>query len=137
MHVDNKTTKEIMKKHIHQSARIMTDEGSHYEWTGEYFNEHFTTKHSLKEYGRKMYDREDNLVDVHSNTAESYFSLIKRGFIGAFHKWEAQHIHRYCAEFDFRWIHRKKPDFERTIIAIRSAEGVRLTYDSLPEGSQT
>src|SRR5229473_867458 len=65
---------------------------------------------------------------THSNTVESAFSLLKRGIYGTFHNVSRKHLHRYVAEFDFRWNARKVDDGERLARAVRSAEGKRLRY---------
>ena len=64
----------------------------------------------------------------HSNTAESFFSIFKRGVIGTYHHMSEAHLGRYCREFDFRYNTRKISDAERTDIAIIGAIGKRLTY---------
>jgi len=66
--------------------------------------------------------------DAHTNTAESVFSLLKRGVYGVYHNVSKQHLHRYLAEFDFRWNTRGVEDGERTRRAIRGGEGKRLMY---------
>ena len=75
--------------------------------------------HSEKEYCRGI---------VHVNFAESYFSLLKRAIIGAFHHVSDEHLHRYLSKFDFRWNHRKISDWERTTEALSMIEGKRLAY---------
>ena len=65
---------------------------------------------------------------IHTNFAESYFSLPKRGIIGAFHHVSAQHFQRYLNEFDFRWNRRTASDEERLLMAAKDAEGKCLTY---------
>jgi hypothetical protein len=83
-------------------------------------------KHSIKEYVRG---------DVHTNTVEGFFSLLKRGIIGVYHHVSETHLHRYCSEFDFRYNTRKLNDFERAEEALLGAVGKRLTYrraDALP-----
>ncbi len=62
------------------------------------------------------------------NTAESFFSLIKRGIYGVYHNVSKKHLHRYVAEFAFRYNGRKLEDGERTAAAIRGAAGKRLFY---------
>jgi len=66
--------------------------------------------------------------DAHINTAESFFSLLKRGHYGTFHLLSREHLCRYVAEFAFRWNSRKVTDGERMVRAIKGAEGKRLTY---------
>lgn len=65
---------------------------------------------------------------IHTNFAESYFSLQKRGIIGTFHHVSTEHLPPYLSEFDFRWNLRCLSDGERTIAAIRGTEGRRLKY---------
>jgi hypothetical protein len=63
-----------------------------------------------------------------SNSAESFFALLKRGIHGTFHHTSRRHLFRYCDEFDFRWNTRELTAGERMIHAIRGADGKRLTY---------
>lgn len=119
-HVDSATLKDAIRKHVDPSARIMTDELNVYQGIGtEFEGGHETVNHSEREYVRG---------DVHSNTIEGYFALLKRGVYGSFHHVSPQHLHRYCDEFSFRWDHRKIDDDERITEAIKSAEGKRLKY---------
>lgn len=66
--------------------------------------------------------------DVHTNTAESSFALVKRGITGIYHNVSREHLHRYLWQFDFLWNNREMNDGERTALAIQSAEGKRLRY---------
>src|SRR6202050_4991843 len=86
---------------------------------GKEFASHETVKHSDKEYARG---------DVTTNTVEGYFSIFKRGMRGVYQHCTEKHLHRYLAEFDFRYNTRKLTDMERTVAAVRSGEGKRLTY---------
>lgn len=106
--------------HVDLSARLMTDEFPTYRGIGRAFEGgHYTVKHSAGEYARG---------DVHTNTVECFFSILKRGFYGTFHSVSKRHLHRYLDEFAFRWDTRKMDDGERTAAAIRGAEGKRLLY---------
>jgi hypothetical protein len=67
---------------------------------------------------------------VTTNGVESSFALLKRGIVGTFHQISRRHLPKYLAEFDFRWNHRKVPDGERTVAALKKAEGKRLMYKS-------
>jgi len=80
---------------------------------------HDSVDHRANEYVRGI---------VHINFSESYFSLFKRGIIGAFHHISRKHIQRYLEEFDFRWNRRKINDFERMLEAVAGTEGKRLFY---------
>lgn len=107
-------------KNVDMSARIMTDEHAGYPMVARFYKGgHHTVKHSANEYARG---------DVYTNTAESYFALLKRGIMGAFHHVSEKHLPRYCDEFDFRWNHRETTDGERTMAALQAAEGKRLMY---------
>jgi hypothetical protein len=68
---------------------------------------------------------------VNTNTAESSFALVKRGIIGVYHNVSKEYLHRYLWQFVV-WNTRKMNDGERTIAAIQSAEGKRLTYKASP-----
>lgn len=74
--------------------------------------------HSAKEYVRG---------DIHSNTVEGFFSIVKRGLNG-YHSVSKEHLHRYMSEYEFRYNHRHLEDGARTVAAIRGADGKRLMY---------
>jgi hypothetical protein len=97
----------------------MTDDAHTYWAVGREFASHQTTIHSIREYARG---------DVHSNTAENFFSIFKRGVIGTYHHLSAAHLHRYCAEFDFRYNSRDISDRERADKSLIGSFGKRLTY---------
>ena len=65
---------------------------------------------------------------IDSNTAESFFALLKRGHYGTFRSLSWEHTHRYCDGFRFRWDRRKGSDGERMVDATRGAEDKRLMY---------
>lgn len=124
--VDGVTLRETALRVVDRSASVFTDELSSYSGIGFYFKGgHETVNHSADEFSRGR---------VHVNTAESYFALIKRGIIGSFHHVSKEHLHRYCAEFDFRWNHRKVTDWQRTLVALSRGDGCRLTYEPTKEG---
>jgi len=105
------------------NTTVMTDEFGAYQGVGRRVSGgHHTVKHSAGQY----VDGKNG--EVHSNTAESVFSLIKRGLIGTFHSVSKHHLPLYLNEFEFRWNHRYTDDAERTAAAIRGAEGKRLLY---------
>jgi hypothetical protein len=64
----------------------------------------------------------------HSNTAENFFSILKRGVIGTYHHWSECHLHRYLAEFDFHCSTKEISDCERADKALIGSFGKRLTY---------
>jgi transposase-like protein len=118
------TLKNEISVNVSKQAIVMTDELSSYIGVRE-GDGHRTVKHSAGEYARVDADG----VNVHTNTAESFFALLKRGHYGIFHQISKKHLHRYCTEFGFRWDHRKVTDGERMVDAIKGAEGKRLMYN--------
>ncbi len=119
---DQNTVHTIMKANIAKETRIHTDESAIYNVAPWHFATHETIKHSAYEYARG---------DVTTNTVEGYFSIFKRGMKGVYQHCGEKHLHRYLAEFDFRYNHRVKlgySDGERAAFAVRNADGKRLTY---------
>jgi transposase-like protein len=104
---------------VKRSAKLMTDEFNAYIPVGRKYAAHEVVNHNAKEYVRG---------DVHTNTAESSFAILKRGLIGIHHAVSPKHLHRYVSHYDFLWNARKMNDGERTALAIQSAEGKRLMY---------
>ncbi|MGD1043319.1 MAG: IS1595 family transposase [Sedimentisphaerales bacterium] len=118
--VDGDTLKSAIREIVDNKSTIMTDDLNCYRGIGrEFAGGHQFVNHSTGEYARG---------NVTTNTAESYFSLLKRGIEGVFHHVSKQHLNRYCDEFEFRWNHRKVNDGTRAEHAILGAEGKRLTY---------
>ena len=122
LNVRKKTLQRVAKPIVDKSATIVTDAHLSYDGLNDHFRAHHTVDHS-KHYVRAMI--------LHTNFAESYHSLLKRGLIGAFHHVSERHLPRYLAEFELRWNTRKLTDGERTERVIRAAEGKRLTYKPL------
>ena len=121
------TIRPIIEENIVKEATLHTDESAIYTKIGTTFADHQMTVHSAKEYVRGI---------VHTNTVEGYFSVFKRGMKGVYQHCGKQHLHRYLAEFDFRYNNRVKlgvDDAERADRALRGAVGKRLTY----QGSST
>lgn len=118
-HADKVTVSKIVVDNINHESRLHTDESHLYSGANERFAAHETVHHSSGEYVRD---------DVHTNSAEGFFSIFKRGMRGVYQHCSEKHLHRYLAEFDFRYNHRKISDGERTIEAVRGGEGKRLTY---------
>jgi transposase-like protein len=113
------TLQSLARPIVDQSATIMTDAHLSYEGLAEHFAGHHIVDHS------KTFVRG---VIMHTNFAESYHSLLKRGIIGAFHHVSDKHLPRYLAEFDRRWNTRKDRDGARAVNVINTAFGKRLRY---------
>lgn len=112
----------ILNENIAKEARLITDEAHWYKSPGKAFDSHESVNHGAKEYARG---------DVTTNTVESYFSVFKRGMKGVYQHCGKQHLHRYLAEFDFRYNNREKlgvSDKGRTDAALSAIVGKRLTY---------
>jgi hypothetical protein len=103
-----------------KSSRLMTDKNKLYRTIGpEFASGHDWVDHSVYEYARG---------EITTNTIEGFFSIVKRGLHGIYHAVSKEHLHRYLAEFEFRYNGRKMNDGERVTMAIKSAEGKRLLY---------
>lgn len=123
-HVANVTAKELrplVVSKVDRASYLMTDESPVYERMGREFSGHGTVNHSIGEYVRTG-------AFHHTNTVENFFSIFKRGVIGTYHHLSEAHLHRYCAEFDFRYNTRKDNDADRADTAVQGARGKRLTY---------
>ncbi len=117
--VNGDTLKPIIKEQVAAEAKIMTDEASVYTKVGREFADHGVVSHGIGEYVRG---------DVHTNTIESYFSILKRGLVGTYHHVGEQHLKRYVGEFDFRYNHRHISDMERAHVVMMGISGKRLLY---------
>ncbi len=122
--VTAKTVRPIIVTNVNRASALMTDESKLYPKLGKEFANHHAVNHSANEYARMG-------GYVHTNTAENFYSILKRGLIGTYHHVSEAHLHRYLAEFDFRHNNRSGlgvDDAERAAKAIKGAEGKRLTY---------
>lgn len=120
--VNAKTLRPIITAQVSRKSILMTDDAGQYRIIGPEFAGYETVNHGIEEYVRG---------DVHTNTIEGYFSILKRGITGTYHHVSQQHLKRYLAEFDFRYNERSAlgvEDSERTIKALKGIEGKRLTY---------
>ena len=123
--VDSKTIHGEIRKNVDVESIIITDEWPAYRGIGK----HFSGGHEFVNHGQKNYARfNESGMSIHTNTAESFFALIKRSHYGVFHQLSRKHLHRYCHEFAFRWEHKKVSDSARRDQAIVQADGKRLMY---------
>jgi len=121
--VTKQQVQDIVKANVAKESRLHTDESNLYKGADQAFASHETVKHSAKEYARG---------DVNTNSVEGYFSIFKRGMKGVYQHCDEKHLHRYLAEFDFRYNHRSKLGFsdgDRAALAVKNAAGKRLTYE--------
>jgi transposase-like protein len=120
--LDHRGVMGIVRQNVHRESRLVTDQAQHYKFAP--VADHQAVDHSKFEWTRG---------DVHTNTLEGFFSVLKRGLVGVYQRVDAKHLDRYLAEFDFRQNTREKlgvTDTERMAIATRSAKGKRLTYQT-------
>lgn len=124
-HITGKTfdgIKESLKANISPDAVLMTDDARMYRKIAKQFADHQAVNHTAGEYVRGT---------AHTNTIEGVFSIFKRGMTGIYQHCSGDHLHRYLAEFDFRYGHRSGigfTDVERTNAALRKIGGKRLSY---------
>jgi hypothetical protein len=119
---DGDTVANIVNENILRETRLHTDESRLYTKVGANFAKHETVNHSGKEYARG---------DVTTNSVEGYFSIFKRGMKGVYQHCGEKHLHRYLAEYDFRFNYRVALGFndgDRAALAVKHAAGKRLTY---------
>lgn len=112
----------IVRENVARESRLHTDESQLYTGSDQHFASHETVHHTAKEYVRG---------DVTTNTVEGYFSIFKRGMRGVYQHCGEKHLHRYLAEYDFRYNNRTAlgvNDGERAALAMKGIEGKRLTY---------
>lgn len=125
-HVPNVTAenvKPIIAKIADKASMLMTDESTIYTKLGKEFAGHETVNHSASEYARL-----GGFVGI--NASENFF-IVKRGIIGTYHSVSEAHLHRYLAEFDFRYNNRSKlgcEDKERAQRALTGIVGKRVKY---------
>lgn len=128
-HVDSAKASElfpIIAANVRPGTRVMTDEARQYNSLRKLYPDHQTVQHSADEYVRG---------EAHTNTVEGFFSVFKRGMKGVYQHCGEKHLHRYVAEFDFRYNNRAKlgvNDFARTRNALHGIVGKRLTYRGSP-----
>ena len=108
----------LIRYNVLETSHIATDAFSSYEGLDRRYAGHGAVDHS-KEFVRGV---------IHTNFAESYFSLFKRSIFGSYHHVSARHLPRYLRECEFKWNSRDKSDGERTVDAIRGSVGKRLVY---------
>ena len=112
----------VVRKSVHKDSRLVTDSAAGYKLPP-------VASHEFVDHSKFEWVRDD----VHTNTLEGFFSVLKRGLVGVYQHVDSKHLDRYLAEFDFRQNTRAKlgiNDEQRTAIAVRSARGKRLTYQT-------
>lgn len=128
-HVAGSTVNEVIplvNANVSRETALMTDKAQLYKNRLADYASHDRVDHSKGEYVRYEIDR-----TVHTNTVEGYFALFKRGMRGTYQHCKEKHLHRYLAEFDFRYNARVAlgvNDDARATRLLRGVKGKRLTY---------
>jgi transposase-like protein len=120
--VNKRTLNALLRRQVSKKSYLMTDDSNIYPAVGKKFTRHQSVNHSIEEYVRG---------DAHVNTAENYFSILKRGINGVYHHVSHEHLPMYLAEFDFRYNARSAlgvNDPERAGKLLKGIVGKRLTY---------
>lgn len=121
--VSSKTLRDAIVTQTDRASYLMTDEAAQYVKIGKEFAGHGSVNHSAEEYVRAYF--------WHTNTVEGYFSILKRGIMGTYHHVSAEHLHRYLAEFDYRYNERASQGVDDAARMAKSVQGIvgkRLTY---------
>jgi transposase-like protein len=124
-HIDSTSIADIapiVRENVRRETAFMTDEARHYMEVGKEFASHEAVNHGLREYVRG---------NVTTNTVEGFYSIFKRGMKGIYQHCSEKHLHRYLAEFDFRYSYRVKlgyGDEARAVLLAKGITGKRLTY---------
>jgi transposase-like protein len=124
-HIDNASIASIapiLRENVRRESALMTDEARHYMEVGREYASHDAVNHGLKEYVRGA---------ITTNTVEGFYSIFKRGMKGVYQHCGEKHLHRYLAEFDFRYNTRISVGFNDTMraeTALKGIVGKRLMY---------
>lgn len=122
--VTRKEVERVIGENVSREARLMTDTAQYYVKSGFGTAAHEMVNHTGREYVRG---------EAHTNTLEGYYSIFKRGMKGVYQHCGEQHLHRYVAEFDFRYNNRSArgvEDQQRATTALAGVTGKRLTYQT-------
>lgn len=125
--VNSKRIGEVVAENLAAEAHLMTDEATYYRRVGATLADHSKVNHGKHEYVAKFDPR------IHTNTVEGFFSIFKRGMKGVYQHCEKKHLHRYLAEFDFRYSERQANgvnDAARADKLLAGVVGKRLTYET-------
>jgi transposase-like protein len=130
-HIEGTTLAEILpiiRANVNRESAVMTDSASWYRFLQQYTG---VASHDRVDHGNFEYVRREGDKVISTNTVEGYYSIFKRGMQGVYQHCSEKHLHRYLAEFDFRYSNRAKlgvDDEARSVKALKGVVGKRLTY---------
>jgi transposase-like protein len=119
--LDHNSAMSVVRRNVHKDSRLVTDTATRYKYAP-------VASHEMVDHHKFEWVR----GDVHTNTLEGFFSVLKRGLVGVYQHVDKKHLDRYLAEFDFRQNTRAKlgiNDEQRASLAVRGTQGKRLTYE--------
>ena len=116
------TLKDIVRRHVNKQATVITDSLISYKGLDREYKLHEVVNHIEEEFVKEG--------NIHTNSIEGAFGLLKRGIIGIYHQVSVKHLERYCDEFAYRYNSRKMKDAERFNCSLQRIEK-RLDYKTL------
>jgi len=111
----------VVKDRVAPGSRIITDQLRSYQGIAK-THRHDVINHIQDEYVRG---------DIHTNTIENFWSLLKRGIVGGYHKVSVKHLDRYLAEFTYRFNRRDEREQLFAMTAKNLLNGKNLPYEKL------
>jgi transposase-like protein len=121
-----KTIQPIVLKHVQKDSVFISDEWHGYRGLHNHFDHH------VVDYAKKQYVDFDN-PEIHSNSIEGFWGILKRGYNGIYNWWSRKHMQKYVDEFVFRFNLRKQTQFARFTNLLMNMEN-RITYKELING---
>lgn len=120
--LDHRSAMSVVRNNVHKDSRLMTDTATRYKYAP-------VASHEMVDHHKFEWVRDD----VHTNTLEGFFSVLKRGLVGVYQHVDKKHLDRYLSEFDFRQNTRAKLGYDdemRADLAVKGMAGKRLTYQT-------
>ncbi len=118
-HTDGPTLQQFVHQRTDSTTLVFTDEAAAYNRLNR---PHEAVAHSVGEYVRDM---------AHTNGMESFWSMLKRGYVGIYHWMSVKHLDRYVTEFEGRHNHRLNDTLKQMAELVRGCIGKRLRYVDL------
>ncbi|WP_163407132.1 IS1595 family transposase [Flavobacterium ajazii] len=122
----SKTIQPIILKHVQKDSVFISDEWHGYRGLHNHFDHH------VVDHGKKQYVDFNN-PEIHSNSIEGFWGILKRGYNGIYNWWSRKHMQKYVDEFVFRFNQRKQTQFTRFTNLLLNMEN-RITYKELING---
>ena len=115
---DKATLQAFVLDRTGDGVKVYTDEAAAYQG----LLNHEAVKHSVREYVHGQ---------AHTNGIESFWAMLKRGYVGTYHQMSVKHLPRYVAEFEGRHNHRPMDTADQMAEVVKGMDGKRLTYQTL------